>query len=455
MNNALWLPCTQMQALENNPPLHLVKAQGNQLYDHDGNAYYDMISSWWVNLHGHCHPFINEKIKQQLDTLEHTLIASVTHPPILTLAEKLVAITPKPLTKAFFADSGSGAVEVALKMSLQYWQQSGQTQKTKFISLEHGYHGETVGSLAVTDIPLFSEQYKDLIVSQIRIPSPAHIFDTDAITAQLHEQKSLDALERILAEKSRDICAIILEPLVQGAAGMAMYSANYLLGVAKLAHHYHIHVIYDEIAVGFGRTGTMFAVEQMLALADADKQDDYCPDFICLSKGLTAGYLPMSCVMTTDDVYQAFYDDKVEKGFLHSHSFTGNPLACSAALASLELFERDNVLLHNQSLIQAMAHGLQQLADANLPIKFVRQTGMIAAFTLDFSQNLGKAFAQLCLDQGVMIRPIGNHVYLIPPYCTTPAELGHIFGILNHCLQKLCDNLPKIPKGSSQAIDLP
>lgn len=455
MNNALWLPCTQMQALENNPPLHLVKAQGNQLYDQDGNAYYDMISSWWVNLHGHCHPFINEKIKRQLDTLEHTLIASVTHPPILTLAEKLVAITPTSLTKAFFADSGSGAVEVALKMSLQYWQQSGQTQKTKFISLEHGYHGETVGSLAVTDIPLFSEQYKDLIVSQIRIPSPAHIFSPDDIPAQLHEQKSLDALERILAEKSRDICAIILEPLVQGAAGMAMYSANYLLGVAKLAHHYHIHVIYDEIAVGFGRTGTMFAVEQMLALADADKQDDYCPDFICLSKGLTAGYLPMSCVMTTDDVYQAFYDDKVEKGFLHSHSFTGNPLACSAALASLELFERDNVLLHNQSLIQAMADGLQQLADANLPIKFVRQTGMIAAFTLDFSQNLGKAFANLCLDQGVMIRPIGNHVYLIPPYCTTPAEIGHIFGILTHCLQKLCDTPPKIPKGSSQAIDLP
>lgn len=455
MNNALWLPCTQMQALENNPPLHLVKAQGNQLYDQHGNAYYDMISSWWVNLHGHCHPFINEKIKQQLDTLEHTLIASVTHPPILTLAEKLVAITPKPLTKAFFADSGSGAVEVALKMSLQYWQQSGQTQKTKFISLEHGYHGETVGSLAVTDIPLFSEQYKDLIVSQIRIPSPAHIFSPDDSAAQLHEQKSLDALERILAKKSRDICAIILEPLVQGAAGMAMYSANYLLGVAKLAHHYHIHVIYDEIAVGFGRTGTMFAVEQMLALADADKQDDYCPDFICLSKGLTAGYLPMSCVMTTDDVYQAFYDDKVEKGFLHSHSFTGNPLACSAALASLELFERDKVLLHNQSLIQAMAHGLQQLVDANLPIKFVRQTGMIAAFTLDFSQNLGKAFANLCLDQGVMIRPIGNHVYLIPPYCTTSAELVHIFGILNHCLQKLCDNLPQIPQGSSQAIDLP
>lgn len=452
MNNALWLPCTQMQALENTPPLQIVKGQGNVLFDQHGKRYLDMISSWWVNLHGHCNPYINGKIKQQLDTLEHTLIASVTHPPIEALAQKLVAITPKPLSKAFFADSGSGAVEVALKMSLQYWQQSGHTQKTRFISLEHGYHGETVGSLAVTDIPLFSEQYKNLIVSQIRIPSPASIFKVNDISDVDHEQQSLDALAQVLMAQADNICAIIVEPLVQGAAGMAMYSADYLLGVAKLAKTHNIHVIYDEIAVGFGRTGTMFAVEQMLALAEDDKKDTYCPDFICLSKGLTAGYLPMSCVMTTDNVYQAFYDEKVEKGFLHSHSFTGNPLACAAALASLEIFEQDNVITRNQSLSQAMAQGLQQLSDANLPVKFMRRTGLIAAFTLDFAQSRGKELTNLCLAQGIMIRPIGNHVYLIPPYCTTVAQIEEVFAVFIACLRKLSDT---IPNNVTQAIDLP
>lgn len=435
MNNALWLPCTQMHALETAPPLDIVRGQGNQLFDKHGKAYLDMISSWWVNLHGHCHPYINAKIKAQLDTLEHTLIAGVTHPPILQLAEKLVEITPEPFTKAFFADSGSAAVEVALKMSLQYWQQQGFTKKKQFICLEHGYHGETVGSLSVTDIPLFSKQYKDLIVSQIRVPSPAHIFKPSEMTADDYEQDCLAKLESVLQRQSEQICAMIVEPLVQGATGMAMYSAHYLLGVAKLAKQYNIHVIYDEIAVGFGRTGTMFAVEQMLALAHAtgatdDEKDELCPDFMCLSKGLTAGYLPMSCVMTTDEIYQAFYNKKVEKGFLHSHSFTGNPLASVAGLASLELFENEHILQKNQMLSKAMADGLQDLLLQGLPIIHPRQTGMICAFTLDFEQNLGKALSQFCLDEGVMIRPIGNQVYLIPPYCTTVEQLQTVFDIL-------------------------
>lgn len=440
--NSLWLPCTQMQALETHPPLEIVKGQGSLLYDKHGKAYLDMISSWWVNLHGHCHPYINAKIKQQLDTLEHTLIAGVTHPPILELAEKLVDIMPPSLTKAFFADSGSGAVEVALKMSLQFWQQSGQPNKTKFISLEHGYHGETVGSLSVTDIPLFSKQYQALIVNQIRVPSPAHIFKPDDMTAGEYEQDCLAKLEDVLQHHSEQICAIILEPLVQGAAGMAMYSPNYLLGVARLAKTYRFHVIYDEIAVGFGRTGTMFAVEQMLALTNADENDSLCPDFICLSKGLTAGYLPMSCVMTTDMIYQAFYDEKVEKGFLHSHSFTGNPLACAAALASLDLFDNDNVLHNNQALSQVMHHELQQLVNDDLPIIHPRQTGMIQAFTMDFEAVVGKELMRWCLKDGVMVRPIGNHVYLIPPYCTTSEQIEKIFSVLNQAIKFLAKNIP-------------
>lgn len=449
MTSALWLPCTQMQALENNPPLHIVKAQGSLLFDKNGKSYLDMISSWWVNLHGHCHPYINAKIKAQLDTLEHTLLASVTHPPIIELAEKLVEITPKSFTKAFFADSGSGAVEVALKMSLQFWQQSGQTNKTKFISLEHGYHGETVGSLSVTDIPLFSKQYKPMIVEQIRVKSPAHLFKPNNLNNDEYEQQCLNELETVLKNQADTVCAMIVEPLVQGATGMAMYSPNYLLGVAKLAKTYNIHVIYDEIAVGFGRTGTMFSVEQMLALAEESEKDELCPNFMCLSKGLTAGYLPMSCVMTTDEIYQAFYDEKVEKGFLHSHSFTGNPLAATAGLASLEIFENEQVLQKNQILVKAMADGLKTLA-TDLPITNARQTGMICAFTADFVDS--KALANFCLEHGVMIRPIGSQVYLIPPYCTKVEQIEMVFNVLEKGLKQLSKDALK---SSYQGINLP
>lgn len=431
MSTALWLPCTQMQSLENNPPLHIVRGEGSLLFDKHGKSYLDMISSWWVNLHGHCHPYINAKIKEQLDILEHTLLASITHPPIEALAERLVKLLPNPLSKIFFADSGSGAVEVALKMSLQYWQQQGKTNKKRFICLEQGYHGETIGSLSVTDIPLFSKQYQPLIIQQLKIPSPANLTARKEHTPAIYEQYCLENLENLLENQAENICAIILEPLVQGASGMLMYSADYLLGVAKLAKAYQIHVIYDEIAVGFGRTGTMFAVEQMLAIADDDKKTDYCPDFICLSKGLTAGYLPMSCVATTDNIYQAFYDEKVEKGFLHSHSFTGNPLASSAGLASLDIFANDNILVKNQQLSQALTKGTQLLAKTG-EITNIRQTGMIVAFSLIHIQ--GKQLAKLCLDKGLLIRPIGQEVYLIPPYCTTVQQIAEVFNILNECL---------------------
>lgn len=434
---ALWLPCTQMQTLEKNPPLHIVRGEGSLLFDKNGKSYLDMISSWWVNLHGHCNPYINAKIKEQLDTLEHTLLASITHPKIEQLAERLIDLLPNPFQKIFFADSGSGAVEVALKMSLQYWQQQSKLNKKRFICLEQGYHGETIGSLSVTDIPLFSKQYEPMIVQQIKMPSPANLTARHNKTSQVHEQDCLDKLETILENQADNICAIILEPLVQGASGMIMYSANFLLGVAKLAKKYQIHVIYDEIAVGFGRTGTMFAVEQLLNLVNHDVQDIYCPDFICLSKGLTAGYLPMSCVATTDDIYQAFYDEKVEKGFLHSHSFTGNPLASTAGLASLDIFEQNQVLQHNQILIQALATGLEWLAETT-EIANIRQTGMIVAFSLINIQ--GKQLANLCLEKGLLIRPIGNEVYLIPPYCTTVEQIQHTFEILQQNIQMLSKN---------------
>lgn len=438
--STLWLPCTQMQTLEQTPALELVKGQGSLLFDKQGKSYLDMISSWWVNLHGHCHPHINARIKTQLDTLEHTLIAGMVHPPIQQLADKLVEITPPPLTKAFFADSGSAATEVALKMSLQYWQQQGYADKTKFVSLAHGYHGETLGSLSVTDIPLFSHQYRAMLVEQIRVPSPAALFKPADLSAAEHEAACLAHLASVLQAQSTQICAIIVEPLVQGAAGMAMYSLDYLVGLVKLAKAHQVQVIFDEIAVGFGRTGAMFVCEQVYAM-----DQTLCPDFVCLSKGLTAGYLPMSCVMTTDAVYNTFVDENVAKGFLHSHSFTGNPLAATAGLASLEIFERDQVLVRNQALIAAMATGLQGLVERELPISLPRQTGMIAAFSLDFADHRGKALAQYCLSQGVMIRPIGNHVYLIPPYCTSVEELAFVFEVLAQGIANLVNTNPTAP----------
>ena len=438
---ALWLPCTQMQHLAEQPPLAIVRAQGSTLYDSDGNGYLDMISSWWVNLHGHCHPTINAKISEQLATLEHTLLAGVVHPPIVELAERLVDITPAPLQKVFFADSGSAAVEVALKMALQYCQQQGWTAKTKFVALAHGYHGETLGSLSVTDVALFRAQYQPLVIEQLTTPSPGNLFAPPDMTQAAHEAHCLAHLEATLAAEHDRICALIVEPLVQGAAGMAMYSLDFLAAAVACCQRYGVLVIFDEIAVGFGRTGTMFVCQALQARAAT-----LCPDFLCLSKGLTAGYLPMSCVMTTQAVYDGFYDARLERGFLHSHSFTGNPLAAAAALASLDIFANDDVLTRNQALMAHLAQGLHALAQQH-PDKIAqpRQTGMIAAFTLSAkNQTTGaqaaQALARHSLQQGVLIRPIGAQVYLMPPYSTTVAELDTVFNVLLDGLATLPDN---------------
>lgn len=427
ITSALWLPCTQMQQLQAFPPLHIERGLGVYLYDKAGNSYIDAISSWWVNLHGHCHPYINQQLKQQLDVLEHTLLAGVLHPSIVQLAEALVAITPTALTKAFFADSGSAAVECALKMSLQSWHQQGKPQKNTFVSLAEGYHGETLGSLAVTDIPLFRKQYAPLLIQHLRVPSPADIFCATEKTQAEHEADCLAVLEKLFAEKHQQICGFILEPLVQGACGMGMYSANYLVQAKKLCSEYGIHLIADEIAVGFGRTGSMFACEQA----------GITPDFMCLSKGLTAGYLPMSCVLTTEAIYHTFLDDSLERGFLHSHSFTGNPLAARAALASLAVFHTEDTLANNQKKMACISQKLQslstQLATQEATQKAItacRQTGMIAAFTVQHKQQIGRKIHQYALAHGVLVRPIGNQVYIMPPYCITLEEIDRLFAVL-------------------------
>lgn len=452
-SSPLWHPCTQMQSHENTPPLEVVRGQGAYLYKADGTPILDAISSWWVNLHGHSHPKVNAAIIDQLGQLEQVMLAGFTHPPIEQLARRLVEITPEKLTRCFFADSGSAAVEVALKMSLQYWHQSNQPQRKTFISLQNGYHGETLGSLAVTDIPLFSSQYSPLLIQHLRAPSPdlglkeVGETDTDFLVRQFAE------LEKLLDENQDTVCAIIVEPLVQGATGMKMYPPIYLTWLRDLCDRLNVHLIFDEIAVGFGRTGTMFALEQA----------QVTPDFLCLSKGLTAGYLPMSCVMTTDDVYQAFYSADVTRGFLHSHSFTGNPLAARAALASLDIFQQENTLQKNQQLIATMQKALAKL-NGHPHIRQIRQTGMIGAFELvqatgqpyPAHEPRGRFIAQFAMSKGVLLRPIGHNVYIIPPYCITAEEIEHVIDIARQAIEfAVMQPLQLNPKNITENLSLP
>ena len=417
---------------QQHPVPQIIGAKGAYLYLDNHPPVLDAISSWWVNLHGHSHPSINAAIKQQLDQFEHVILAGFTHAPIQTLAERLVELTHSNLTRCFFADSGSAAVEVALKMSLQYWSQvdeqnsanNKKSARKTFISLENGYHGETLGSLSVTDIPLFSKQYEPLLIQHLRAPSPdLSLKQPEQSDIEFLEQR-FSSLKQLVERHEGTICAIIVEPLVQGAAGMKMYPPIYLTWLRALCDEHNIHLILDEIAVGFGRTGTLFAHEQA----------NICPDFLCLSKGLTAGYLPMSCVMTTDTIYNAFYSPDVGKGFLHSHSFTGNPLAAQAALASLDIFQQQNTLKNNQVLIKHFAQQLNILK-SHPHISNTRQTGMIVAFDVVQTtgmpypppQQIGRLIAQQALQHGALIRPIGNHVYFIPPYCITLEEIDQLF----------------------------
>lgn len=408
---AVWHPCTQMKHHETLPLVPIRRGQGVWLYDMNDKRYLDAVSSWWVNLFGHNHPQIKNAIKQQLDALEHVILAGFTHEPVVQLSERLAKLTG--LGHCFYASDGASATEVALKMSFHYWRNAGQSKKTKFISLQNGYHGETLGALSVTDVAIFKDTYAPLLLQSAQMPSPDWRLAEKGETAEQYALRCADALEKYVAANHEELAAFIIEPLVQCAAGMAMYSPIYLQKARGICNRYNIHLIADEIAVGFGRTGTMFACEQAAIR----------PDFICLSKGITGGYLPLSVTLCTDDIYQAFYDDNVTKGFLHSHSYTGNPLACAAALASLDIFEQDNVLQSNRQKSIYMKRKLQQLL-ADAPIQNLRQMGMIAAFEVtskkaDFQQK----FYAAALKRGLLLRPIGKTVYLMPPYIISEAEI--------------------------------
>ncbi len=423
---AVWHPCTQMKHHESLPLVPIVRGEGPWLIDADGRRLLDGISSWWVNLFGHCNPRINAALREQLDTLDHVMLAGFTHPPVVELSERLGALTGNRLGHAFYASDGASATEIALKMSAHYWRNRGRPEKCRFVSLEGSYHGETIGALAVTDVPIFRDAYAPLIRPGTTVPSP------DARRARAGEsaidvaRRAAAALEAHLGAHHEQTAALIVEPLVQGASGMVMYDAEYLRLARTLCDRYEVHLVADEIAVGCGRSGSFFAWEQVAGGADAATQGGW-PDFVCLSKGITGGYLPLSLVLSTDEIYRCFYDDSSARAFLHSHSYTGNPLACRAALATLDIFAEDDVITANRERARLLGELTRKRLGTHRAVRNLRQRGMIVAFDVDIdAPGFSQRFFAECLSRGVLLRPIGATVYFMPPYVLDEREMRHL-----------------------------
>jgi len=414
--HAVWHPCTQMKQHERVPLVPIARASGACLYDYDGRRYLDAIGSWWVNLFGHANPRINAAIASQLGEVEHVMLAGFTHRPVIELSERLAALAPRGLSHAFYGSDGASATEIALKMSFHYWRQRGVAGKDRYARLAGGYHGETIGALSVTDLALFRDAYGPLLRSHPVLPSPGVHAAFDEPDSQRATDAAISALERFLAEHAATTAALIVEPLVQGAGGMAMYPPRYLAAARTSTRRHRVHLIADEIMTGFGRTGTMFACEQA----------PITPDLLCLSKGITGGYLPLSCVLATNDVYEAFYDDDVTRGFLHSHSYTGNALACRAALAVLDIFRHDDVVVVNRAKAKRCGSMAAPLA-AHPRVRGFRQCGMIIAFDVDGAHDgFAQRFATEALRREIVLRPIGNTVYFMPPYTLTDHEFAFL-----------------------------
>jgi adenosylmethionine-8-amino-7-oxononanoate aminotransferase len=407
----IWHPYTQMKDCKTNPLVLIEKGKGIKLYDAAGKYYYDTISSWWCNIHGHNHPKINLAIKGQLNKLEHVLFAGFTHKPAIELAERLVKITPKSLTKVFFSDNGSTAVETALKMSFQYWHNTGKKKKTKFVSFGDGYHGDTIGTMSISGVGLFNKKFTSLFFKAFKISSPAD-------TGQL---------EKLLRRKNQEICAIIIEPLVMAAGRMIIYPKECLVEIAKLAKKYNIHLILDEVATGFGRTGKMFACQHT----------NIQPDFMCLSKGITAGYLPMGVTLTTDNIYNAFYSDyEKQKTFYHGHTYTANPITCAAANASLDVFKNEHTLRNSKKISDLIKKGISEFKDYNI-VGDIRSIGHIAVIEIvkdkktnkpfDAKKRIGLEIYKKGLEQNLILRPLGNIIYLFLPLCVNEKDINIIF----------------------------
>ena len=434
-------PCSQMKDYEDLAPIVIKKGEGIYLIDEQGNKYMDCVSSWWVNLFGHSNERINNALITQVKKLEHVIFANFTHEPAIELGELLNEVAPIGLKKLIFAENGSSSVEIALKISFQYNQEKGFKKKTKFVSLKNSYHGETLGALGVTDVNLFTSLYKPLINEAFKVEGP------DCSNCRFGKQKdSCDAecfiyMEKLLVEKSDEISGVIIEPMVQGAAGMKIYSAKYLKKLRKLTQEFNIHMIVDEIAMGFGRTGKMFAIEHA----------EVSPDIMCIGKGLTAGYFPMSITMITDDIYMAFYDDYLKgKSFLHSHSYSGNPLGCAIAVETLKIFKEENILSIINDKGNYLKDRIEEVFKDHKNIYEYRQIGFIGALDLikdkekkEFFPSTSRAayeIYKIALKKGAILRPLGNTIYFMPPYVITKDEIDKMIQI---CLESIDEYLKR------------
>jgi adenosylmethionine---8-amino-7-oxononanoate aminotransferase len=402
----VWHPCTQMHALKQDPVIPITRAEGPWLFGENGEKWFDGISSWWTCLLGHRHPAIVQALHDQLDTLDHIMLAGLTHRPAVELAEQLVALTGERLNHVSFASDGASALEIALKQSAHAWRNQGQANKTQFVCLSGSYHGETLGALGVTDQPVFTEQYQDLLLSAIVVEGPDNrSARRQGISPEQEAAHALTRLEALFQRQAERIAALVVEPLLQGAGGMVMYHPDFLVGVRRLCDAFQVHWIADEIATGCGRTGTFFAVEQA----------GVWPDLMCLSKGITGGLLPLSVVLSTERIFQSFLSPQPGRAFLHSHSFTGNPLACRAALAMLDSLTNEDVLKQNQrrgTLIESALASLQ----THPSVHDVRRLGMVFAFDCLGGAEQAKRIQAEARSRSLMIRPIGATVYLMPPY---------------------------------------
>jgi adenosylmethionine---8-amino-7-oxononanoate aminotransferase len=413
---SVWHPCTQMKHLDDRPPLAIVKAQGAYLYDENNTRYIDGISSWWTCIFGHNHPAIRTALIDQLETLDHIMLAGFTHEPVVELSERLQELTG--LGHAFYSCDGASSVEVALKISAHYWRNMGYSKKHQFIALEGGYHGETLGALGVTDLEIFKRSYGAMIHLAETVPVPKIKPNQNSSELQQAVDAALSTLNSLLEKRASHTAAMIIEPLVLCASGMVMYPTAYLAGVAQCCHRHNVHLIIDEIAVGFGRTGKMFAHQHA----------QIKPDLLCLSKGLTGGTLPLSVTLSSDKIFNAFLHDDVRMGFLHSHSYTGNPLLCRAALATLNIFESTDVLADNARKSEQFTKIFQPLSQ-HPSIEHSRHIGMIWAW--DVAPNMvdsdfSRKFSEQTLLRGVLLRPIGRTIYCMPPYCFSLADAQHL-----------------------------
>ncbi|AMV72269.1 lysine--8-amino-7-oxononanoate aminotransferase [Desulfuromonas sp. DDH964] len=425
----VWHPCTQQKDHELLPPLPIARGDGVYLVDYDGNRIIDGVSSWWVNLFGHNHPRLNRALTEQTGKIAHHIFAGFTHQPAAELAARLCELAPPGLTKVFFADNGSAAVEVALKMSFQYWQQVGVRQKTRFVSLTDAYHGETLGALSVGGCDLYRSIYRPILLEGFQVQGP------DCFRCPYQKQREscnaecIEQMERLLLQEHEQIAGVIIEPLIQGAAGMRVYPPVYLRKLRELCTRCDVHYIADEIAVGFGRTGRLFANEHA----------GTTPDLLCLSKGITGGYMPLAVTLTSEEIYRAFYDDYATmKAFLHSHSYSGNPLACAIAVEVLRIFEEEQILqllTPRMNQLQAAAPRFTALAQ----VGEFRRCGMVAAVELvqdrngkipyPWQERRGLAVYREALARGALLRPLGNVVYFMPPLTINADELDSLLDI--------------------------